>query len=301
MYLFQFFNEVDIHRVLAGTPWFFNNHLLILQRLSMGEDPTKLVLNSTEFWIQVHELPPGIMTETMAQQLGHGESNCPYRLKIEPSKIVFGWDLSLREVPKRRAMVVSRWLCEADGSQYKTVNLESPNQSILLNDEKDTRQLLGKNMGNQMSYPILNQLGSNQQIIPNVKSQRSNWSKGGTHTNELEYGPMELVSKEENDPIAALEGKKRQCIVEGPLVIAGSNSKGRSKELKRNRVELEDRLIHLYNQDPSDEMLTKITEVQVELNLEADKEELFWEQRARVNWLKNGDHNTSYFHNIAVQ
>ncbi|KAK5774271.1 hypothetical protein PVK06_042126 [Gossypium arboreum] len=118
-------------------------------------------------------------------------------------------------------MVVSRWLCEADGSQYKTVNLESPNQSILLNDEKDTRQLLGKNMGNQMSYPILNQLGSNQQIIPNVKSQRSNWSKGGTHTNELEYGPMELVSKEENDPIAALEGKKRQCIVEGPLVIAG--------------------------------------------------------------------------------
>ncbi|KAK5774272.1 hypothetical protein PVK06_042127 [Gossypium arboreum] len=58
-------------------------------------------------------------------------------------------------------------------------------------------------------------------------------------------------------------------------------SKGRSKELKRNRVELEDRLIHLYNQDPADEMLTKITEVQVELNLEADKEELFWEQRAR--------------------
>ncbi|KAK5842419.1 hypothetical protein PVK06_004772 [Gossypium arboreum] len=63
-------------------------------------------------------------------------------------------------------------------------------------------------------------------------------------------------------------------------------SKGRSKELKRNRFELEGKLIRLYSQDPSDEMLAKIMEVQVELNLEADKEELFCEQRARVNWLK---------------
>lgn len=28
-YLFQFFHDVDMQRVLAGTPWFFNNHLLI--------------------------------------------------------------------------------------------------------------------------------------------------------------------------------------------------------------------------------------------------------------------------------
>ncbi|KAK8286920.1 hypothetical protein V6Z12_D07G023200 [Gossypium hirsutum] len=55
------------------------------------------------------------------------------------------------------------------------------------------------------------------------------------------------------------------------------------------------------NEYPSDETLAKITNVQVGLNLEADKEELFWEQRARVNWLKNGDRNTSYFHKIAVQ
>ncbi|XP_052484514.1 uncharacterized protein LOC128039852 [Gossypium raimondii] len=59
--------------------------------------------------------------------------------------------------------------------------------------------------------------------------------------------------------------------------------------------------MNLYNQDPSDEVLAEIMEVQLRLNLEADKEELFWEQRARVNWLKNGDRNTSFFHKVAVQ
>ncbi|KAA3480946.1 reverse transcriptase [Gossypium australe] len=47
--------------------------------------------------------------------------------------------------------------------------------------------------------------------------------------------------------------------------------------------------------------LENISEVQLGLNLEADKEELYWEQRAHVNWLKNGDRNTSFFHKIAAQ
>lgn len=29
-YIFQFFHEVDVQRVFSGSPWFFNNHLLIL-------------------------------------------------------------------------------------------------------------------------------------------------------------------------------------------------------------------------------------------------------------------------------
>ncbi|KAA3456692.1 reverse transcriptase [Gossypium australe] len=69
---------------------------------------------------------------------------------------------------------------------------------------------------------------------------------------------------------------------------------------RKQRMILEDRLNYLYNQDPSDEILAEITDVQMSLNWEADKEELFWEQRARVNWLKNGDRNTSYFHKVAV-
>ncbi|KAH1075146.1 hypothetical protein J1N35_027474 [Gossypium stocksii] len=41
-------------------------------------------------------------------------------------------------------------------------------------------------------------------------------------------------------------------------------------------------------------------EVQLRLNFEADKEEVFWEQHARVNWLQNDDRNTSFFHKVVV-
>ncbi|MBA0790204.1 hypothetical protein Gohar_014868, partial [Gossypium harknessii] len=181
-YLVQFFNEIDFDRVKAGTPWFFNNHLLILQTIPEGVNPAVMELKFTEFWIQVHDLSPGSMNESMAKQfgnfcgkfleydtsiptlgsqtflrtivrldvtaplkrkkkvlfgkslvvnarfkyeklslfcficgrLGHGESFCPLRLQIEPSKIIFGWDLSLRAVTRRRNTIESRWLRTAN-------------------------------------------------------------------------------------------------------------------------------------------------------------------------------------------
>ncbi|KAH1057123.1 hypothetical protein J1N35_035188 [Gossypium stocksii] len=77
-------------------------------------------------------------------------------------------------------------------------------------------------------------------------------------------------------------------------------SKSRTKEERKHQVNLKDRLKFLFSQDPTDENLAEITDVQLGLNFEADKEELVWGQRAQINWLKHGDRNTSYFHKIAV-
>ncbi|MBA0746319.1 hypothetical protein Gogos_008852 [Gossypium gossypioides] len=257
MYLFQFFNKIDLERVSAGTPWFFNNHLLLLQSINEGDNPAVMDLKFTEFWIQVHDLPPGSMNESMARQfgnfcdksieyntsipilgsqsylrtrvcldvtaplkrkkkimfgkslvvyarfkyeklslfcficgrLGHGESFCPLRLQIEPSKITFGWDLSLRAATRRRNVMDSRWLRTADGTPC---NLDNWSNS---------------NLGN-LSYKG-NVLGRNVRGVG------------------AGYGSMDLISNEEEDPIALVEGKKRQRIVEStrePLkTIAGSS------------------------------------------------------------------------------
>ncbi|MBA0649708.1 hypothetical protein Goklo_017242, partial [Gossypium klotzschianum] len=37
-FLFKFYHEVDIERVIKGDPWTFNNHLLIIHRLLENED-----------------------------------------------------------------------------------------------------------------------------------------------------------------------------------------------------------------------------------------------------------------------
>ncbi|KAH1032403.1 hypothetical protein J1N35_044577 [Gossypium stocksii] len=77
-------------------------------------------------------------------------------------------------------------------------------------------------------------------------------------------------------------------------------NRSRSRELKRQRMRLEEHLTYLHAQNPTDDNLEEILEVQLGLNMEADKDEIFWEQRAGVHWLKNGDKNTSFFHKIAI-
>ena len=42
-------------------------------------------------------------------------------------------------------------------------------------------------------------------------------------------------------------------------------------------------------------------EIMVRLELMLEQEEIHWLQRARANWLKQGDRNPSYFHNFATK
>ncbi|GMI75496.1 hypothetical protein like AT4G29090 [Hibiscus trionum] len=60
------------------------------------------------------------------------------------------------------------------------------------------------------------------------------------------------------------------------------------------------KLKELTSCDPDEETLAELIEVKLGLNLEADKEEYFWEQRSRSNWLHHGNQNTSFFHNQAT-
>ncbi|KAA3452465.1 reverse transcriptase [Gossypium australe] len=51
--------------------------------------------------------------------------------------------------------------------------------------------------------------------------------------------------------------------------------------------------------DRDEENLAEIINTKIHLNMEIDKDESYWEQRARINWPKLGDRNTSFFHKQA--
>ncbi|MBA0783320.1 hypothetical protein Gotri_001050 [Gossypium trilobum] len=293
-YLFQFFNEIDFDRVKAGTLWFFNNHLLILQTISEGVNPTVVELKFTEFWIQVHDLPPESMNESMAKQfgnfcgkfleydtsiptlgtqtflrtrvcldvnaplkrkkkvlfgkslvvyarfkyeklslfcficgrLGHGESFCPLRLQIEPSKIIFGWDLSLRAVTRRRNITESKLLRTDNWTMYVLDKTGNSNPNSLLTEEKRSMWISKGATGNQNINPNFIQLGTEN--YDGSSRDRSGYDGGDVRirADGAVYGSLELVSNEEDDPIALLEGKKRQRMGESsrmPLETIGGS------------------------------------------------------------------------------
>ncbi|MFQ6623906.1 hypothetical protein Gotur_004234 [Gossypium turneri] len=97
MFLFKFFHKMDLERVLKGSPWTFNNHLLMLHWLEKEEDPLKVPLIFVCFWVQIHEVPPGFDVAEM------------------------GWDLSLRAQSRRSLAMSSVWLRE-DGEGAKRGN-----------------------------------------------------------------------------------------------------------------------------------------------------------------------------------
>ncbi|GMI94126.1 hypothetical protein HRI_003081900 [Hibiscus trionum] len=69
-FLFRFFNNVDANRVEKGGLWYFNNHLLVMHRLLNNEDPLQVPLFLVSFWVLVHDVPPGFISEKVAKSIG---------------------------------------------------------------------------------------------------------------------------------------------------------------------------------------------------------------------------------------
>ncbi|MBA0792926.1 hypothetical protein Gohar_017378 [Gossypium harknessii] len=121
----------------------FNNNLLVFHRLKMGEDPMQVPLYHVDFWVQIHNLSTGLMSEDLykgsiekeekitlsqnnciytrfqyerlivfhffSRQLGHVEGFYPGRIMHGKKELSFEWDLSIKVLP-RRAMVAKSFL-----------------------------------------------------------------------------------------------------------------------------------------------------------------------------------------------
>ncbi|XP_019168383.1 PREDICTED: uncharacterized protein LOC109164085 [Ipomoea nil] len=70
LYLFTFYHDTDMAYVLENGPWAFENATLVCQPLRPGEHPTQVMLNTIDYWIQVHDLPVGYRTDKVLEKVG---------------------------------------------------------------------------------------------------------------------------------------------------------------------------------------------------------------------------------------
>ncbi|KAH1096420.1 hypothetical protein J1N35_013341 [Gossypium stocksii] len=155
----------------------------------------------------------------ICSKLGHGESFCPIWLRIEPTSIIFEWDLNLRPEVRRRGKAESRWLCQSDGSQWSNLKKEDSNQSSKW--PNDLGNSNWKESWKQFSNPNLIHLDPGQNIL---YKRSDSWRKLGSSAiqgNNSGSGSPDLMLEEENEPLLNMEGKKRQRIVEDSIIVVG--------------------------------------------------------------------------------
>lgn len=70
LFVFQFYHELDVRRVLDGSPWSFNRKAIILKRME-GNNPRCMKLDSLDLWVQIHDLPIGCMSERIIKEVGN--------------------------------------------------------------------------------------------------------------------------------------------------------------------------------------------------------------------------------------
>ncbi|XP_037493253.1 uncharacterized protein LOC119370055 [Jatropha curcas] len=193
-YLFRFFNGIDRQRVSEGSPWLFNNHLLVWKEINKGDNPLLVPLTHSPIWVQVHDLKHGFMSQEMAKQLGdfigtfieydpkvcvdsdnekykkvktfcylcgiirHIDNFCELRLKKRPDALIMAWDESLRAKPRRTSQPVSSWIRNMEGGFF-CANRGNLNEENLDRDQIISRDYRTHLISGQLHSDKGNSLG----------------------------------------------------------------------------------------------------------------------------------------------
>lgn len=70
MFLFKFFHDLDMQRVLNDGPWTFNQQVLMIKKLNVEEQLQDIKISELYMWVQVYELPIGFKSECILKSIG---------------------------------------------------------------------------------------------------------------------------------------------------------------------------------------------------------------------------------------
>lgn len=70
LFTYKFYCQVDLERFVEGSPWTYDQCVLLFKVLEPGDDPYSVELFYVPIWIQVYNLPVGYMSEMVAKEVG---------------------------------------------------------------------------------------------------------------------------------------------------------------------------------------------------------------------------------------
>lgn len=120
---FVFFHKLDLQKVTEGGPWTFEQSLLLYHILGENENPHTVPLNNMDIWMQVYDVPKGLISEKLLQNIG----NFVGKFVISDANNINGvWKMFLRirvtlnvEKPIKRRMKLKRETGEWNWVNFK--------------------------------------------------------------------------------------------------------------------------------------------------------------------------------------
>ncbi|KAL4334370.1 hypothetical protein GQ457_07G017230 [Hibiscus cannabinus] len=337
-FLFRLYHILGVDQIANGGPWFFNTHLLRAAKTQEKIDSWERSVPLCPSQVQVRTPEPKLTLFCfLCGILGHGESFCPLRFGEGGMNLTPGWDASLRAPSRRSTPTPCKWLIEEGMNRpkfpapnhVKNISREviSPSPNPLfkgqsscqtsnqpqLEEVNHKHNLVKQHM--QVMVPVghVIHMVSDENSLPQIQTSVAPVGRPNYVSNIAFDTEMSLL--EEDNPIANSDSAKRPRVQHPTLAVStrldssgDKVSKGLDRwfrKIKRDRKlsvkELQERISFSGQQQLSDSVLGDLIDSKLELNLQLDKEEIYWEQRARANWLRNGDRNTNFFHRYASQ
>lgn len=111
-YTFVFYHVLDVQKVVEGGPWSFEQSPLICHKLEPMEDANAVPLNKMDIWVQVHDIPTGMLSDKVLQTIGNQVGTF---VKVDAGNISGLWRQYVRirvsldiDKPLKRRMKIKR-------------------------------------------------------------------------------------------------------------------------------------------------------------------------------------------------
>ena len=93
LWIIEFSDEKVKKRVMAGRPWSFDRHILVLKDFDGRVPPTRMDFMQSTFWIQVHDMPLICMFRAVGKKIGESLGHFE---EVDVDDDGAGWGRSLR-------------------------------------------------------------------------------------------------------------------------------------------------------------------------------------------------------------